>query len=80
VPGTTARQGPVQLQGPRHCGHTSSTGTSFDEYVSELMVGRDDEAPATSRRAPSKVATPRRTRQTVGKISTSWAAASVATT
>jgi hypothetical protein len=31
-------------------------------------VGNDNEAPTTSRRAPSKVAAPRRTRQTAGKI------------
>jgi hypothetical protein len=43
----------------------------IDEYISDSMVGSDDEAPATSRRAPSKVAAPRRTRQTVGKISAS---------
>jgi hypothetical protein len=45
----------------------------IDEYVSDSTVGSDDEAPATSRRAPSKVATPRRTQQTAGKISTSRA-------
>jgi hypothetical protein len=32
-----------------------------DEYISDLTVGSDNEAPATSRRTPSKVATPRRT-------------------
>jgi hypothetical protein len=45
-----------------------------DEYVSDLTVGSDNEAPATSRRAPSKVAAPRRTRQTAGKIPASQAA------
>jgi hypothetical protein len=44
------------------------------------MVGSDDEAPATSRRAPSKVIVPRRTQQTAGKISASRAMASVAVT
>jgi hypothetical protein len=39
-----------------------------DEYVSDSMVGSDNEASASSRRAPSKVAVPRRTRQTTGKI------------
>jgi hypothetical protein len=34
----------------------------IDEYVSDPTVGSDDEAPATSRRAPSKVAAPRRMR------------------
>jgi hypothetical protein len=33
-----------------------------DEYVSNSMVGSDDEAPTMSRRAPSKVVAPRRTR------------------
>jgi hypothetical protein len=37
------------------------------------MVGSDSEAPATSRRAPSKVAVVRRTRQTAGKIPASQA-------
>jgi hypothetical protein len=49
-----------------------------DEYVSDSMVGSDNEAPAVSRRAPSKVAAPRRTRQTAGKIPTSKAATQVA--
>jgi hypothetical protein len=44
------------------------------EYVSDSMVGSDDEAPATSRRAPSRVTALRRTWQTAGKISASWAA------
>jgi hypothetical protein len=34
----------------------------LDEFVSDLTVGSDSEAPATSRRGPSKVAAPRRTR------------------
>jgi hypothetical protein len=51
-----------------------------DEYVSDSMVGSNDEAPATSRRAPSKVATPRRTRQATGKIAASQAAAMIAAT
>jgi hypothetical protein len=42
-----------------------------NEYVSDSKVGSDDEAPATSRRAPSKVAVPRCTQQTAGKISAS---------
>jgi hypothetical protein len=45
-----------------------------DEYVSISTMGSDNEAPATSRRVPSKVAAPRHTRQTVGKISASQAA------
>jgi hypothetical protein len=49
----------------------------IDEYVSDSTVGSDDEAPATSRRAPSKVVAPRRTRQTTGKISASRAATQV---
>jgi hypothetical protein len=43
----------------------------INEYILDSMVGSDDEAPATSCRAPSKVAAPRRTRQTAGKISSS---------
>jgi hypothetical protein len=35
---------------------------SADEYISDSMVGSDSKAPATSCRAPSKVAAPRRTR------------------
>jgi hypothetical protein len=46
----------------------------IDEYVSDWMVGSDDEAPAMSRRVPSKVTAPRRTRQMAGKIPTSQAA------
>jgi hypothetical protein len=49
-----------------------------DEYVSDSMVGSDSEAPATSRRAPSKVAALRRTRQTAEKIPTSQAATQIA--
>jgi hypothetical protein len=49
-----------------------------DEYVSDSMVGSDNEAPATSRRAPSRVAAPWRTRQTAGKIPTSQAATQIA--
>jgi hypothetical protein len=48
-----------------------------DEYISDSIVGSDSEAPATSRRAPSKVAAPWRTRQTVGKIPTSQAATQI---
>jgi hypothetical protein len=44
-----------------------------DEYVSDSTVGSDNEALATSRRAPSKVAAPWRTWQTAGKISASQA-------
>jgi hypothetical protein len=50
----------------------------IDEYVSDSMVGSDSEAPATSRRAPSKVAAPRCTLQTAGKISASQAATQIA--
>jgi hypothetical protein len=50
----------------------------IDECVSDSMVGSDSEAPATSRRASSKVAAPRRTRQTAGKIPTSQAATQIA--
>jgi hypothetical protein len=46
----------------------------IDEYVSDLMVGSDNEAPAMSCRAPAKVTTPRRTRQMAGKIPASQAA------
>jgi hypothetical protein len=49
-----------------------------DEYISDSMVGSDKEAPATSCRAPSKVAVPRRTGQTMGKISASQAATQAA--
>jgi hypothetical protein len=42
-----------------------------EEYVSDSMVRSDNEAPATSRRGPSKVAALRCTQQTVGKIPTS---------
>jgi hypothetical protein len=48
-----------------------------DEYVSDSMVGSDSEARATSRRAPSKVAAPRHTQQTAGKIPTSQAATQI---
>jgi hypothetical protein len=48
------------------------------EHVSNSTVGSDSEAPATSRRGSSKVAAPRRTRQTAGKISASQAATQVA--
>jgi hypothetical protein len=51
-----------------------------DEYVSYSTVGGDDKAPAMSFRAPSKVAAPRRTRQTAGKVSASRTAASITTT
>jgi hypothetical protein len=51
-----------------------------DEYISESMVGRDDEAPATSHRMPSKVVAPRRMLQTSGKMSASRAAATIAAT
>jgi hypothetical protein len=49
-----------------------------EEYISDSMVGSDSEAPPTSRRGPSKVAAPRRTRQTAGKIPASQAATQVA--
>jgi hypothetical protein len=49
-----------------------------DEYVSDSMFGSDSEAPTTSHRGPSKVAAPRRTRQTAVKIPASQAAAQVA--
>jgi hypothetical protein len=45
----------------------------IDEYVSDSTVGSDNEALTTSRRAPSKVILPRRTRQTAGKIPASQA-------
>jgi hypothetical protein len=50
----------------------------IDEYVSDSTVGSDNEAPASPRRAPSKVAAPRHTRQTAGKIPASQAATQVA--
>jgi hypothetical protein len=46
----------------------------IDEYVSDSTVGSDNEALTASCRAPSKVAAPRCTRQTAGKIPTSQAA------
>jgi hypothetical protein len=46
------------------------TPPPVDEYVSDSTVGSDSKAP-TSRRAPSKVVAPRRTRQIAGKIPTS---------
>jgi hypothetical protein len=49
-----------------------------NEYVSDLMMGSDNEAPATSRMVPSRVVTPQRTRQTAGKIPASQAATQVA--
>jgi hypothetical protein len=52
----------------------------IDEYLSDSTVGSDDEAPAASRRAPSKVSVPWCTRQATGKISTSRATATIATT
>jgi hypothetical protein len=42
-----------------------------DEYISDSTVGSEDDAPAMSRRAQSKVSALRCTRQTVGKISAS---------
>jgi hypothetical protein len=48
------------------------------EYVSDSTVESDNEAPTTSRRGPSKVAAPRRTRQTAGKIPASQATTKVA--
>jgi hypothetical protein len=50
----------------------------IDEYVSDSTVGSDDKAPATSHRAPSKVAAPWRTGQTTGKNSSSRAATQAA--
>jgi hypothetical protein len=44
------------------------------EYVSNSTVGCDNEAPTMSRRAPSKVTAPWRTRQTANKIPASQAA------
>jgi hypothetical protein len=48
-----------------------------EEYISDSTVGSDSEAPATSRKGPSKVAAPRRTQQTAGKIPASQAATQV---
>jgi hypothetical protein len=50
----------------------------IDEYVFDSTVGSDNEAPTASRRAPSKVAAPRRTQQTAGKIPASQVATQVA--
>jgi hypothetical protein len=50
----------------------------IDEYVSDSTVGSDNEALTTSRRAPSKVIVPRRTRQTAGEIPASQAATQAA--
>jgi hypothetical protein len=49
-----------------------------EEYISDSTVGSDSEAPTTYRRSPSKVAAPRCTRQTAGKIPASQAATQVA--
>jgi hypothetical protein len=49
-----------------------------DEYISNSTVGSDNEAITSSRRAPSRVAPPRRTWQTAGKIPASQAATQVA--
>jgi hypothetical protein len=51
-----------------------------EEYVSDSKVGSDNEVPTTSRRSPSKVATPRRSRQAAGKIPTSQVTTQVAET
>jgi hypothetical protein len=48
-----------------------------DEYESDSAVGIDSESPATSRRAPTRVVTSRRTRQTAGKIPASQAMAQI---
>jgi hypothetical protein len=50
----------------------------IDEYFSDSIVGSDDEAPAMLRRAPSKIATPRHTRQAAWKMSASSAATQAA--
>jgi hypothetical protein len=49
-----------------------------DEYISDSTVGSDSKAPATSHKAPSRVAAARRTRQTAGKIPASQAATQLA--
>jgi hypothetical protein len=49
-----------------------------NEYVSDSTVGSDNEAPATSRRVPSKVVAPQHTRQTAGKMPTFQAATQAA--
>jgi conjugal transfer/entry exclusion protein len=49
-----------------------------DEYVSDSTVGSDDDTPATSRKASSKVTASRCTRQTTGKIAASQAATQIA--
>jgi hypothetical protein len=46
----------------------------IDEYVSDSTIGSDNEAPAASCRASSKVAVQRRMRQATGKIPVSKAA------
>jgi hypothetical protein len=53
----------------------------IEDYVSDSLVGSDDDTPATRRVLP-KVATsaPRCTRQTTGKIPTFRAAAMIAAT
>jgi hypothetical protein len=50
----------------------------IDEYISDLTVGSDSEAPATSHRAPSRVATPRCTWQPAAKIPASQGATQIA--
>jgi hypothetical protein len=49
-----------------------------DEYVSDSTVESDNEASASSRRAPSKVVAPRCTWQNAGKIPASQAVTQVA--
>jgi hypothetical protein len=50
----------------------------IDEYISYSMMGSDSEAPATSRRAPSKVAALWCTRQMPSKIPASQATTQIA--
>jgi hypothetical protein len=52
----------------------AASAPPIDEYVSNSTMGSDNKAPPTSRRAPSKVAAPRRTQQMARKIPTSQAA------
>jgi hypothetical protein len=51
-----------------------------DEYISDSMVGSDDEAPTTSHREPSKVIASRHMLQATVKVSASWAMATIAVT
>jgi hypothetical protein len=62
VHGTTSRQGLAQLQVCDVADVQAAPTPPVDEYMYDSTVGSNDEAPAKSRRAPSKVAALLRTR------------------